>query len=164
MEEVSMKKFVSPMQEDIAGQFYLAEGTDGALYRMESSSKVMSLIANEGEWEFAKESQLEDLKEGMVVQEGLENLSGRKIVLSGNYEPNFVSSALVNIATKQMDNNTASQMKGLQTLSKELPSDVPLTTVSEDRDLMPTDDSEESLKDFFLDDAGDLLSKEIEKL
>ena len=164
MKEVSIKKFVSPMQEDMAGQFYLAEGTDGALYRVESSSKVMSMIVNEGEWEFAAESQLKDIQDGMVVQEGLDSLIGKKLVLSGNYKPDHASNALVNIAKENIIKNEESQMRGLQTLSKDVVSEAPLSTVAEDRDLLPMDDSEESLKDFFLDDAGDKLAKEIENL
>ena len=162
--QVTVDQIVSPRQEDVAGQFYLVTGSDGALYRFESGSKAMTFIADEGEWDLANETQLDDLQEGMVVQEGVENLVGRKVVLSDKYNPNYLSNVLIEAAGNQVNNNISHQQKVLKKLSTDELEDVPFTTIKQDASYLPENDDKSTLRGFFQDDPAEKLAKEIEKL
>ena len=82
--KVGVEKFLGPPNHDAGGTFYLVQGTDGALYRMNQAGGELLKLVNSGEWQLLSEKNADGTE--MPIQLGLENLAGRNINSAINIE------------------------------------------------------------------------------
>ena len=165
--ELGVAKYLGPANEDGGGTFYLVEGTDGALYRMNKASGKMLKLVNATDWMLSDEVALKE-GEAASVQQGVDQLEGRRVILSDDYPPDFLSKRLVEASHAGFRDELSSINKLADQGSKDegvpIASFVPESTLAQDYEsgVMPASEDIDDLR-AFMSEKSDKLTEELQK-
>ena len=150
--KVGVEQFLSPPNSDGGGSFYLVQGTDGGLYRMNQVSGDMFKLVNEGDW------QILDDPDNAPIQSGLENFIGRHIMLTQDYPADYLSTRLVDTAFEGLPGETDAVADIIESGTE----DAHQNFEEQDYNALPEGGSVDDLKEFMTDDV-DKLTEELQK-
>ena len=160
-QDTGIQTLLGSKQSDQFGDFYLARGLDGALYRQNVATKDLFLLVPSGDWEMVSEEALDSM-EMTSNQEGIDNLLGKKILLKDIYPSTHISEKLLEIGMSNRGLEIIEEDKLINELPNPLADPYMNSTLQEDASLMPPDDNRENLKTF-LEDNTDKLVEELQK-
>jgi hypothetical protein len=108
----------------------------------------------------------EDTLDSMKIksnQKGIDSLTGEKLILPSHYSPTYISDKLLEISTRTKHQEGLAEKQNMAiNLEKANLDPFHPKSLEQDANLMPSEDNNESLKEF-LEDNMDVLAQELNK-
>jgi len=162
VDNIAIDSILGPKQSDKYGTFYLARGEDGGLYRQNFETKDLYLLVPKGDWDMVSEDTLDSMKI-KSNQKGIDSLTGEKLILPSHYSPTYISDKLLEISTRTEHQEDLAEKQNMAiNLEKANLDPFHPKSLEQDANLMPSEDNNESLKEF-LEDNMDVLAQELNK-